>query len=244
MAFLAAARRAAPPAASSAGVRAVIFDLDGTLLDSEKLYRAAFRAAAASFGQVLDDAAYAGLIGLATPDRRSRLSDRFGPAFPMDAFLAEYHRQKRHRAAAGIPLKPGAEPLLNWLAAHGIPAAVATACSLATATRHLAGSGLLHRLHPVVTRDDVRRRKPHPDLFLQTAALLAVPPAGCMVLEDSAPGIEAAQSAGMMAVLVPDLAPPPRAAWPGSFAVLPDLHAVRSLLAEMRRNRSLPGTFE
>jgi HAD superfamily hydrolase (TIGR01509 family) len=215
---------------ASLPVRAVIFDLDGTLLDSEPSLREAFRAAATLFGRDLDDRLYAGLIGLATPDRVALLSRSFGPDFPIDAFLAEYYRQKRRRLH-GIAVKPGAHALLDWLQARGIPIAVATSSSARTVSLHLARTGLDRSFAAVVTRDDVPRRKPHPDLFLHAAAVLRVAPATCLVVEDSAPGVEAGHAAGMIPVLVPDLAPVPPPTRMKSFAVLPDLYRLRAMLA-------------
>ena len=213
-------------------VQAVIFDLDGTLLDSEPLYRRAFQQAAAVFGRTLDDSLYAGLIGMATPDRMKKLTEHFGSDFQLDDFVAEYYRQKQRQVANGIPLKRGALQLLQWLERRGIPAAIATASSEATARRHLVQCRLHHRFRVVATRDHVPRRKPDPDLFLYAAQALSAEPSACLVLEDSATGLEAADSAGMIPVLVPDLAPVPARIRCKSFAVLPDLDAVRAMLAE------------
>lgn len=231
MSSLLAARPAAHGPAALPPIRAVIFDLDGTLFDTEPLYRAAFHAALSRFGFALDDARYAGLIGLATPDRAERLAQLFGRDFPAPAFLAEYRRQKQRCLATPPPLKPGALALLDWLAERGLPAAVASAASAATVHRHLARAGLTARFAAILSRDDVARRKPHPDLFLQAAGALGVKPCHCLVLEDSAPGLAAAAAAGMQAVLIPDLAPLGGAIRHKSLAILSDLHAVRALLA-------------
>jgi HAD superfamily hydrolase (TIGR01509 family) len=121
--------------------------------------------------------------------------------------------------------------LLRWLTEQRIPTAVATASSASTAQWHLARARLTGCFAAVLTRDDVTRRKPHPELFLRAAAALGANPAACLVVEDSAPGIEAACAAGMIPVLVPDLAPIPPSIRMKSFAELPDLHRLRALLA-------------
>jgi HAD superfamily hydrolase (TIGR01509 family) len=208
---------------------AVIFDLDGTLLDSEPVYRAAFAAALAAFGRGLDARLYARLIGVATPDRIPLLAAAFGSAFPMAAFLSEYYRQKTRRVQHGIPLKPGAVVLLEWLRHRGVPVAIATSSTSATARSNLARAGLHDRFAAVLTRDQVGRQKPFPDLFVEAAAALDVPPDACLALEDSGHGALAAHRAGMISVLVPDLAAVPAHAQARTLA---DLHAVRAMLAE------------
>lgn len=229
---LAARERTIRPGGASPRVAAVIFDLDGTLLDTEPLHRAAFQAAAASLGYEIDSQFYGKLIGLATPDRTAHLVRHFGASFPAASFVAEYYRQKQRCLDGGVMLKPGALALLDWLQRQQIPRAIATASSSRTARRHLVRAGLEQCFAAVLTRDDVARRKPHPDLFLRAAAALGVARASCLVVEDSAPGIEAAHAAGMAAILVPDLAPIPPHIRMKSLAVLPDLHTVRALLAE------------
>jgi HAD superfamily hydrolase (TIGR01509 family) len=211
-------------------IEAVIFDLDGTLVDSEASYRQAFHEAAEVFGQRINDAEYAGLIGLATPDRLTMLTRNFGPDFCVDSFVAEYYRRKR-LCQRSIGLKPGALELLLWLRSCGIPTAVATASSAPTARVLLEATGLKESFVAVMTRDDVEHRKPHPELFLRTASAMGVRPGVCLVVEDSGPGIEAGHAAGMVPVLVPDLACVPLRTRLKSFAVLPDLHQVHCMLA-------------
>jgi beta-phosphoglucomutase-like phosphatase (HAD superfamily) len=82
----------------------------------------------------------------------------------------------------------------------------------------------------LVTRDDVRRRKPHPEPFLHAAGLLRLSPADCIAVEDSRHGMQAAHAAGMRCILVPDIAPVPAPVAARALAVLPDLHAVRCIL--------------
>ena len=209
MASLTAMREAVRRVAAVPAVRGVIFDLDGTLVDTEPLYRRAFEAALAAFGRAIDQPAYGALIGLATPDRMALLTQRFGADFPCDAFKAEYNRQKQRHLADAAPLKPGAGQLLDLLNARGIPVALATAASAASTLPLLQRLEIHQRFGAVVTRDDVSRRKPHPDPFLHAARLLLADPAECIVLEDSAPGIEAAHAAGAIPVLIPDLAAVP-----------------------------------
>lgn len=218
-------------AASVPPIHGMICDLDGTLYDSEPFYRRAFHDALAELGFAADAALYAQLIGLATPDRLVRLARHFGTAFPAAAFKRRYYFHKQQYLASGVPLKPGAVALLEWLDAHGIATAIATTCSETTARCLLARAGLEDRFCTVVTRDHVIHRKPHPEPFLRAAQALGVAAGACLVLEDSAHGIEAAHAAGALPILIPDLAPVPAHVRRKSLAVLPDLHAVRAALA-------------
>ncbi len=188
-------------------VRAVVCDLDGTLLDTERLYRIAFTDALAAFGLHLPPGAYDELVGLPTTARRALLPALLGDAADIEGFLASYYARRAELVADGIALRPGAAALLDTLDAYGLEVAIATSASAATAAAHLRLAGLAGRFARVVTRDDVARGKPAPDSFLQAARLLGTLPAHCLAIEDSEHGVAAAHAAGMMVVMVPDLVP-------------------------------------
>ena len=193
-------------------VQAVVFDLDGTLLDTEPLYRRAFHAALATCGHSLPDCAYDQLVGLPSTTRRDVLPRLLGADFAAEAFFRAYYQSRARLTEGGVDVKPGATLLLDRLARAGVGCAVATSASAATASVRLAQSGLAARFAAVVSRDDVACGKPAPDSFLAAAARLGVAPADCLALEDSYPGVCAASDAGMMVVMVPDAVPPSAAA--------------------------------
>ena len=178
---------------------AVVFDLDGTLVDTETLYRQAFMEAAASLGFVMAADRYAGLIGIASRERAPLLLAAFGAGFPLEAFFTAYRARRAMLLGAGVPVRAGAASLLRRLA---VPKAVATSASRPTASAHLRRTGLAGHFMHVVTRDDVTRGKPAPDVFLLAARRLGVAPARCIAVEDSPPGAAAARAAGMRVVLV------------------------------------------
>ena len=211
-------------------VRATVFDLDGTLLDTEHLYRAAFYAAMAELGWSLPNASYEGLIGLPSTARRSLISRLLGPAFPADDFFTAYYRHRSAALSCGILLKPGVEQALDLLDASGLPYAVATSASARTARANLASANLLHRFPILVTRDEVDRGKPCPDSFIEAACRLGEAPENCLAIEDSHAGVTAAYQAGMMIVTVPDAVPPNPEMLRCCVAVLGSLHELGALL--------------
>ncbi|HZF78033.1 MAG TPA: HAD family phosphatase [Acetobacteraceae bacterium] len=219
-------------AARGLAVEAVVFDMDGLLLDTESLAFRAMAAVGAARGVEVDEAFFHTLVGIPADASRSLVEMRFGHLLPTDLFLAEAAAHMEALAGAGeLHLKPGVAELLDTLDARGLARAVATSSGRAKAERHLGHTGILRRFDAVVTRDDVARGKPHPDLFLAAAAQLGRAPARCLALEDSHNGVRAAHAAGMPVAMVPDLLPATAEMRALCVAVLPNLHGAAALLA-------------
>ncbi len=214
-------------------IDAVLLDMDGTLLDTERVYLESLIAALGACGYT-DDILTLGhaMVGMPASDCEAMLLDRYGEHFPLADLNAAFSSRRDEIFRAGIPLKRGAAELLDALHGHGYPMAIVTSSSRRTAEEHLTLAGIRRRFEAVLTRDDVVRGKPSPDLYLLAAKQLGLPPACCLAIEDSNPGVAAAHAAGAITVMVPDIVPPTAASHARCAAVLPDLSAVVAMLRE------------
>lgn len=211
---------------------AVIFDMDGLMLDTEPLAARAWTDAATAIGVAFDRAVTASLVGRNFPDCRALLLAHHGAGYPVDALMQAWHvAYDAIVEREGIVLKPGLVELLGWLEAIGIRKAVATSTRRSRAHSKLARTALAPRFATLVGGDEPARGKPAPDIFVLAAARLEVAAAECVVLEDSEPGVRGAIAAGMTPILVPDGAAPPPALAALGVLEFADLHGVRAHLA-------------
>src|SRR5687768_1506403 len=139
-------------------IKAIIFDMDGLMLDTEPLYKVAWQAASVELGYVLDDALYASLVGRPTRDCEQEVLRQFGSAFPLDRFRTRWpERWQAEVAAKGIQQKPGLQQFLAFLDKHKLPVAVATSSEAEYAAFSLRHAGLEGRFEVIVTGDEVAR---------------------------------------------------------------------------------------
>jgi beta-phosphoglucomutase-like phosphatase (HAD superfamily) len=210
---------------------AIIFDMDGLMLDTEVLYRSAWQGAARACGFDLSHAGYAELIGLGRHEAEAKLARRFGPSFSVQTFASDWERRWAEQTRSTIPIKAGLIELLDWVDAQRVPFAVATSTDAEYAAACLRKAGLADRIDCLVTGDQVRARKPAPDLFVEAARRLRVRASRCVAVEDSDAGIAAAHAAGMRPIMVPDLKPPSEQSTALAWQICQSLHDVRALLA-------------
>ena len=214
---------------------ALVFDMDGLLLDTERIALDGFLHACHTVGVRPNVNAYYRCIGTRMRESRQILVDGHGPDFPFDAVYAAwgvYWKQARNRSPA---VKDGARAILATARGASLP------CALATSSREPDVSALLAMLDldeffaVKVTGDRVVRAKPHPEIYRTAAAELGIEPRRCWALEDSANGVRSAHAAGFTVFQIPDLVPPDDELRALGHTVLPSLDAVDALLRECLR---------
>jgi len=208
---------------------AVIFDLDGLLLDSEQVQLDCMNQAAAETGQVLSQGLLHSLIGRSEVLNYQFLSEQLGQG-ATDALLDRANACYNQHVNAGLAHRPGVRELLDLLVEYTLPRAVATSSQRNAALNKLENAGLLGYFAAVATSSDVPLPKPAPDVYLLAAQKLGIQPAHCLALEDSPTGVQAALAAGMTVIQVPDLLPPDDSVRALGHRIADSLHQVRQWL--------------
>ncbi|MDP7536984.1 MAG: HAD family phosphatase [Methylococcales bacterium] len=184
---------------------AVILDLDGLILDTEKTYRIAWQSALELMGYSFPIDLYQGLCGLQYESIEQFFGEQCGANFNVRIFRKISAEQWHdYVGLEGIAVKAGAFDLLTALTERQIPYCLATNSLSENAERNLEIAGIGYLFPNKVTRDQVKQGKPAPDIFLLAAKLMGYPIAKCLAVEDSVVGVEAAQVAGAIPIWVPD----------------------------------------
>ena len=215
-------------------IDAVIFDMDGLMLDTERLARRGWLAALEEFGASLTDEQYLRIVGRTATDSTAVLKEMLGADFPVEE-CRNRMRELYYADATenGIPVKPGLEELVDFLDEKSIKYAVATSTARKLTIPKLQLTGLLTTFPIIVAGDEIQNGKPAPDIFLAAARALDVVPERCVVLEDSSYGIRAAHAAGMIPIMIPDLAQPNDQIAKLAQAVVPSLHEARQIISQL-----------
>ncbi|GAB4481640.1 MAG: HAD family phosphatase [Anaerolineae bacterium] len=222
-------------------VQAVVFDMDGLMVDSEPLALEAWQRSLAPFGARLTDHQYRCLIGIGHADSVRRVLAHTGAPLTYEE-LDERFWQHLFALAETADLRPmpGLLPLLDDLQSRGFPLGIASNSPTEYVHRLMGRIGVAGRFTSLVGADQVQQPKPAPDVYLEAARRLGVEPSRCLAFEDSPSGRRAAQAAGMRCVFVPNyelgMAPAPDA----SAGVYPSLEACRSALEDILRWASGP----
>lgn len=187
----------------------IVFDMDGLLLDSERVALEVYEQACSSFGIPVEKELYSQVIGTNAQRAEQILRSGLEPRVDFDAFQAfwlEHYEQRIHQNE--IPVKTGARELLETILQHKIPMAVATSTETTRASHKLKNTGLYDFFDVIIGGDQVKNSKPAPDIYLKAANTLLAEPVNCLAVEDSENGVLSATGAGMTVIQVPDLIPP------------------------------------
>jgi HAD superfamily hydrolase (TIGR01509 family) len=187
---------------------ALFFDMDGLLLDTERVGSSAFSQITRDHGIAEHEAVafYATLVGTASATTRARVAE-FIAGIDIDAFIANWHQAVAAIMAGGVPVKPTVAETLRALSDRGTRMLVVTSTGGARARGHLDSAGLLHHFETVIGGDEVTANKPDPAPYREAARRLGVDPGRTVAFEDSDHGVASAVGAGCVTVQIPDVRP-------------------------------------
>ena len=188
--------------------KTIVFDMDGVLLDSEQLILNIWvllgeKHHVSGMHDVMLEC-----LGTNREETRRIIERTYGPEFPYEEFRREAKELFLEKTKDGVPLKPGARELLQFLKINGWDIGLASSTSGDTVRQELKDVGLLDFFRVIVSGEMVRESKPHPEIYFKACELLEVNPKDAIAVEDSKNGVRSAAMAGMNVILVPDLVDP------------------------------------
>ncbi len=185
--------------------KTVIFDMDGVLFDTEKIYLDVWTKVFEKYGYRMTKEVYCKVIATGRENVKKVFKDEFGDNIPIEKMYKEKDKALSEELKKKIPIKDGAYELLKYLKAKKYKLALATSASKERMEKQLNQSNFNNIFDEVVCRDEVEKIKPNPEIFLKAASKLNVSPEECIVIEDSSAGIEAAYKGNMTPLHVVDL---------------------------------------
>ena len=189
-------------------IRAVLLDMDGTVLDTERINKICWQKAMAETGYHFEEKVYFDLIGLNDKSMCQYFADNFG--FTREQFdqmkLAGYSYSRAYKAEHGVPIKQGFLELSDYLRQQNIKTAAVTSSTCLEAQHNFRSAGIEYRFDLIIGGDSVTTGKPSPEPYLKAAEGLGLQPSECLAAEDSANGIRSAHAAGIKCVYIKDIA--------------------------------------
>jgi HAD superfamily hydrolase (TIGR01509 family) len=223
---------------------AVLFDMDGLLLDSERVLMRAWTAAAAGEGLAIPDEVYARVVGRAAQDSHRLFVEMFGGLETYERLRDKVQADLRRDARQAVfPLKPGVAELLTALRARGVPCAVASSTRVEEIRHRLDAVGVLAQFDAVAGGNEVTRGKPDPEVYRLAAERIGIPATACLAFEDSENGARAALAAGAALVVVPDLRRPAQGVLDRCLHVFESLHDAQGHLPRWFPVDRVPARF-
>lgn len=211
-------------------ISAVIFDMDGTLLDSERLSHKAWDAAAREVGERVTYEIFLKMVGHRSVDCMRVMQREIGKKLPEEKIIASAREHYARLVRAGVPLMPGAREMFDFARERGWKIGVATSTRRESAREKLVHAGLWKFVDAATCGDEVSVGKPDPEIYCATAKKLGVPVTNCLAAEDSPTGFRSAFSAGCVTALIPDLVEPTLEARRDAVGVFSSLFELRDFL--------------
>lgn len=209
--------------------RGAIFDMDGTLLDTERLFRNAWIELAEEYGQTPNPEFPRAVCG-SNGKRMMEIIHTYYPAVDAKQFMESCYARVEQKLETSVPPKPGMEEILSYLHEQGVKLAVASSSKRAQVEKNLRLAGVLHYFDTIVGGDEVTNSKPAPDIVLLAAQRMGCAPQDCYMFEDGANGIHAGVAAGCATIMIPDLTPPTEKLRSVCAAVYESLSAARKAI--------------
>ena len=212
-------------------VKGVLFDMDGIVLDTEKLYARFWREAAEEQGFHMTHEQALGMRSLSNEAGQAQLERYFGPAVSRQRFREiRIRRMDEYTRQYGVDPKPGIYELLDKLQCRGIRTAITTSSPPERVEQYLKPLGLFDRFGRICSGHQVAKGKPEPDIYLFGAESIGLEPGECLALEDSPAGVLSAHRAGCITVMVPDMDQPDENTERLLFAKADSLHDIVNLI--------------
>ena len=210
--------------------KALLLDMDGTLFDSEQMHKRAWQSTAEKFDIPLDDVTYQQFIGQRFEECTKILTGLAGEHFDLGAFLKEMSKIEDELKAAGVPLKPGAERLIQSALQKKLLLGLVTSARPGVVTANFNNIPWLQYFSIIITGEDVISPKPDPEAYCMACEKLGILPEEALVIEDSPVGVAAAANAGCQTMAVPDVLPIPIDITDKTCGVYTDLNEIAVLL--------------
>ncbi|WP_207737618.1 HAD family phosphatase [Clostridium sp. D43t1_170807_H7] len=215
-------------------IKAVIFDMDGVIFDTEMVYLKVWSEVFEKYGYKMTKEIYASVLGTGRENVKKVFLSNFGSDLPIDDMYIEKDENLAKEIEKGVPLKPGVCEILEYLKENNFKIALATSALSERAFKQLKQANIESFFHDIVCRDEVRETKPNPDIFLKAADKLSIRPEQCIVIEDSSAGIEAAFNAGMLPFHVVDLKKADEKILSSAYKSFNNLNEIRSELMSIK----------
>lgn len=215
-------------------IKAIIFDMDGVIFDTEMIYLKVWSNVFEKYGYKMTKEIYASVLGTGRENVKKVFLKHFGRNLPIDDMYVEKDENLAREIEKGVPLKLGVYEILKYLKENNFKIVLATSAISKRAFKQLKQANIESFFDVVVCRDEVRETKPNPEIFLKAADKLMVKPEQCIVIEDSSAGIEAAFNAGMVPIHVVDLKEADEKILTNSYKSFNDLNEIRNELMSMK----------